>query len=174
MSLQTTDTDKAAKVFKLAAEQLELERRIENGELLLEQLKNKRRIISEIELPDAMSEIEMKELVLKDGSRLKVEAYYSASIPKDRQGEAFEWLRKNGHGSLVKHDVTCSFGKEQDDLAAGLMEILREHKFEFSDKEAVNAQTLKAFVREQVEDGAALPLDLLGAHIGQRTIIKKG
>ena len=33
--------------------------------------------------------------------------------------------------------------------------------------------TLKAFVREQIEMGKELPLDLLGVHIGQRSEIRR-
>ena len=42
------------------------------------------------------------------------------------------------------------------------------------DKEQVHPQTLKAFVREQVESGKPFPLELFGAFLGQKATIKKG
>ena len=41
----------------------------------------------------------------------------------------------------------------------------------FKLKEAVHPQTLKAFVREQVETGKELPFDLFGVYIANKTKI---
>jgi hypothetical protein len=37
----------------------------------------------------------------------------------------------------------------------------------------VHAQTLKAFVREMMESGATIPLDLFGVHMGRKAVIKR-
>jgi len=46
--------------------------------------------------------------------------------------------------------------------------------YEPQQKEDVHASTLKAWVRERIEAGDEFPMDLFGAFIGQRAIIKKG
>jgi uncharacterized protein (DUF362 family) len=40
--------------------------------------------------------------------------------------------------------------------------------YEPNQKTVVHPQTLKAFVKEQLESGKELPLDLLGAYAGQK------
>ena len=44
------------------------------------------------------------------------------------------------------------------------------------DKTAVHPQTLRAFVKERVEEGDDFPMELFGAYVGQRAVIniKKG
>jgi len=41
-------------------------------------------------------------------------------------------------------------------------------------KRDIHPQTLKAFVRDQVESGNEFPMDVFGAYVGQRANIKKG
>ena len=40
--------------------------------------------------------------------------------------------------------------------------------------EKIEPMTLKAWLREKVEAGHAIPLDLFGAYISQRATIKRG
>jgi len=40
-------------------------------------------------------------------------------------------------------------------------------------REWVEPSTLRAFIREQHEAGKKLPMDLLGAFVGQKTTIKE-
>ena len=44
---------------------------------------------------------------------------------------------------------------------------------DYENKKSVHPSTLKAFVREQIERGKILPLDLFGIHIGQRSEIRR-
>ena len=83
-------------------------------------------------------------------------------------------MRDNGHEDLIKNTITCDFGRGEDGNAKVLKETLTGSGVSYTDKTAVHPQTLKAFVREQVESGQNLPLDLLGVYIGQKSVIKGG
>ena len=54
----------------------------------------------------------------------------------------------------------------------GLINTLNEKGFQSSQREWVEPSTLRAFIREQHEAGNQLPMDLLGAYVGQKTTIK--
>ena len=84
----------------------------------------------------------------------------------------YTWLRDNGFGDLVKNQVTCSFGRNEDEKASGLLCHLNDSGYESTQREWVEPSTLRAFVREQYEAGRELPMDLLGAFIGYKTTIK--
>ena len=84
------------------------------------------------------------------------------------------WLRDNGHEDLIKNTISVNFGRGEDESASKLREALNNEGSSYTDKTGVHSQTLKAFVREQVESGQNLPLDLLGVFIGQKTTIKEG
>ena len=46
---------------------------------------------------------------------IEVKPFYSASIPKDRKGEAFEWLRIHGYDDIIKNQVSVQFGRGESD-----------------------------------------------------------
>ena len=46
--------------------------------------------------------------------------------------------------------------------------------FEVMQKQEVHSGTLKAFVKERIENGEEVPTDLFGVFTGERATIKKG
>jgi hypothetical protein len=113
-------------------------------------------------LPEKMDEIGMKCFTLQDGRKVEVLDAVKASIPKAKRLAAHQWLRENGHGSLIKNVVKATFGKGEDKMAQKLRVDLEAAGYLTDQDESVHASTLKAFVREQLEQGAELPADLLG------------
>ena len=140
-----------------------------------EQLQKKedyeRKLSREI-LPSLFSEVGLSEVKLSDGRKIKVSEYYTATPLKENRAKVYTWLRDNGFGDLVKNQVSCSFGRNEDGKARGLIDILDEKGFQSSQREWVEPSTLRAFVREQYEAGIELPMDLLGAFVGHKTTIK--
>jgi hypothetical protein len=110
---------------------------------------------------------------LADGRHLKVTNYYGASIKDAKKEAAFEWLRNNGFGDLIKNQVSCSFGRNEDEKAKSLIDSLQSQGYQSMQREWVEPSTLRAFIREQHEAGKQLPMDLLGAFVGQKTTIKE-
>lgn len=161
-------------ISSLAKRQLELEQELARLEEDLKTKKEELRQISQIDLPEAMAEIGMSAFTLDGGAKVTVKPFYNCSIPKERYDEAMSWLRDNGHADLIKNTISVDFGKGEDDRAASFKTNLREQGTSYTDKTGVHPQTLRAFVREQVETGQPLPLDLLGVFIGQQTTIKEG
>lgn len=124
-------------------------------------------------IPTLLHELNVKDITLDGDIQLKVGAYYRASIPKDNQIKAFDWLRKNKFGGIIKHDITTHFTTEQDKAAQKLIQVLKDNGWNFDDKEAVHHMTLTAFIKEQIENGnAKLPLELLGAFVGEKATVK--
>ena len=139
-------------------------------------LKKFKQEIIEMELrtiPDIMTELGVAEFTNTDGVKVTIKPFISASIPKKRMEEAHAWLKDNGHGDLIKHFVSVDVGKKGNDAGLAL-EALSELGLDPTDKENVHPQTLKAFVREQVESGEPIPLELFGAYFEQKATIKKG
>ena len=94
----------------LCAEQVALEKEMEQ---LQEQLKAKaaaaRKLSQEI-IPARMSELGLESLTLSDGSAIKIKQLVHASIPVKYREEAFDWLREHGHGDIIKNQVSATFG----------------------------------------------------------------
>lgn len=161
-------------VSELANYQVKLEEKIADAEAALKTLKQEHNKTSQIDIPEALAECGLSEFKLANGMKVTVNPFYSASIPKGGEEEAMNWLRDNGHEDLIKNTISVNFGRGEDESASKLREALNNEGSSYTDKTGVHSQTLKAFVREQVESGQNLPLDLLGVFIGQKTTIKEG
>ncbi len=157
----------------LCAEQASLEEEIRQLE---EQLKAKakaaRKLSQEI-IPAKMSELGLESLTLKDGSSVKVKQLVQASIPVRYREEAYEWLRENGLGDLIKNEVTVAFGRSEDNKAQQYAVLAQGQGYEPIQKLKVEPMTLKALVRERVEAGLDMPSDLFNLFTSNRTKITR-
>ena len=157
------------KVLKLK----DLEDEIANAEASINKLKEQARILSQVEIPLMMQEMHITKLKLKDGESVEVKPFYSASISPENQEKAFEWLRNNGLGDVIKNDITVTFGRGEDNKAAQYAVLARGQGFEPVQKVGVHAQTLKAVVRERIESGQDMPSDLFKTFAGNQTKITR-
>jgi hypothetical protein len=160
-------------VSRLAQEAALLEKEIAQYEQFAKEKKQALHKITDEQLPEALEEMGLQKFTLTDGAEISVKPIYSASIPRDRKDEAFEWLRDHEFGDLVKNNVTVTFGRGEDETAKDFVSLCGSQGFVPSQLEKVEPMTLKAWLRERVEEGDAIPLDLFGAFISQRAIIKR-
>jgi hypothetical protein len=161
------------KIGAVANDIADTDKEISDIEKELKKKKDYKKHLSENVLPNLFAEVGLSELKLADGRLIKVGNYYGASIKDDKKESAFNWFRNNGFGDLIKNQVSCSFGRNEDEKARGLLSHLSDQGYQSSQREWVEPSTLRAFVREQHEAGNKLPMDLLGAYVGQKTTIKK-
>ena len=170
-SISETDNIKAlsTEVLKMQA----LEDDIESDEKKLKEKKEKLRQISGETIPTMMSEMSLTELKLVDGSKVLVKPFYAARITPEKQEAAFNWLRENGLGDIIKNDVTVTFGRGEDNKAAHYALLARCQGYEPVQKIGVHTQTLKAVVRERTESGQEMPADLFNTFVGNQTKINR-
>jgi hypothetical protein len=157
-----------SKIAELARQQMDLEKAVEEAELVLKEKKAALAKVQTEELPDAMDEVGMSEFKLTDGTKVTIKRGFAPNLTKANQSTAYRWLRENGHGAIIKHEFTSKFGKDEEKLAARFSVLVREAGFTYSEKESIAPQTLKAFVNEQMtqaqesEDAVAFPQELFG------------
>ena len=171
--IDTLDSDKLDGVARLAQEAAILEKEIAEFEQFAKEKKQALHKITDEQLPEALEEMGLQKFTLTDGAEISVKPIYSASIPRDRKDEAFQWLRDHEFGDLVKNNVTVTFGRGEDTIAKDFVDLCGSQGFTPSQLEKVEPMTLKAWLRERVEAGDPVPLDLFGAFISQRATIKR-
>ena len=94
------------------------DKRLEELEALHKNLKKSRDVISGEVIPTMMSEMGLSHLKLIDGSTVDVKPNYSANISVANREKAFQWLRENGLGDIIKNEISVSFGRNEDNKAA--------------------------------------------------------
>tara|TARA_R100000935_G_scaffold3050_1_gene8071 strand:+ start:258 stop:836 length:579 start_codon:yes stop_codon:yes gene_type:complete len=167
------DQEGLVSVAALARKIREEEFYIDDLETDLKASKDKLRKLTDDEMPSMLAEIGMSSFSLDDGSTVEVKATYGASIRVDNRPQAYEWLRDNGYDDIIKNTVECQFGRGEDDQANAFAAFAAQQGYVPEQKTAVHAQTLKAFVKERVEAGDDFPMELFGAFVGQRAVIKR-
>ena len=172
-TLSSVDETGLSSVSKLAQQQLSIERRIAELEEMVSDAKKELREVSEELLPSAMAEYGISELKLSDGSEITVGKFYSATISKARSDEAFEWLNDKGFGDLIKNQVSTKFVRGQEKQAEQFAQELVSRGMAVNTRKWVEPMTLKAFVKDQTEQGKELPSELFGLYIGNKAKIKK-
>ena len=150
-----------------------LEEQIAASEDHTKTLKEKARELSQGVIPEMMKEMNITKLKLKDGASIEVTNFYSARITPDKQELAFNWLRENGLGDIIKNDVTVTFGRGEDNKAMAYATLAKGQGYEPVQKIGVHAQTLKAVVRERTESGQEMPADLFNPFVGNQTKITR-
>ena len=150
-----------------------LEDQVKASEEHTKTLKEKARELSQVVIPEMMKEMNITKLKLKDGASIEVSNFYSAKIIPEKQEAAFNWLRSNGLGDIIKNDVTVTFGRGEDNKAMAYATLAKGQGYEPVQKIGVHPQTLKAVVRERTESGQDLPADLFNTFVGNQTKITK-
>ena len=147
--------------------------RIELSENNLKDLKKAYQHISGEVIPTMMSEMGLSELKLQDGSHLKVSTSYKAHITEANKEMAFNWLRNNGLGDIIKNEISVSFGRGEDNKAAHYAELAKGQGLDPTQKLKVEPMTLKALVRERIEAGKEMPTEIFGVFSENKTTIKR-
>ena len=150
-----------------------LNREIEVAETQLKQKKKNLEHLSGEVIPTMMSEMGLSHLKLMDGSSVDVKPHYSATITQANKEAAFNWLRNNGLGDIIKNEISVSFGRNEDNKAADYAALAQERGFQPTQKLKVEPMTLKALVRERIEAGKEMPTEIFNIFIGNKTTIKR-
>lgn len=150
-----------AALSKLAEELSEAQAQVEVLSAALEIAQKRVTDISEHQLPELMDAVGLETITTQSGLVVQMKNVVRASIPLARRGEAMEWLEQNGHGAMIKREVSVSFGRDQQDEAKKLMNDL-SGEYDVKADSRVESSTLRAWVAEQLEAGNEVPQDLFG------------
>ena len=131
---------------------------IQEAEDFLKTLKAQKQNISFEQIPEVMDEMGIDRLDV-DGATVSLKSFVSASIPLDKKEDAY--------------DITLSFGRGEDNVAKDLMVDLDQRGFHPESKTHIHSMTLKAFVKDMVEKGEPIDLDLFGAFVARTAVVKK-
>lgn len=151
-----------AQLSELAELQAKSEAEIADLEARLTKAREVHRDLAERQVPELMDKVGMSEFKTTSGLKIEVNETIRASISKAAAGGAFAWLKAHGHSALIKRLISVSFGKGEDEKADELKAQL--NAYEVDDVSNVHPATLSAFVREKLQKGEDIPLDLLGVH----------
>ena len=160
-------------ISKACQEQLKLEKEIEDLESLMKAKKDMLRQNGE-QIVSLMEERGVKSIKMSDGQSVDIKPFYTGTISKDNQEEAFQWLRDNGYDDIIKNQVVLKFGRAEDEKANQIYSDLASKGLDADRSIKVEPMTLKGFIREMIENGKDIPMETFGVYVGHKINIKKG
>ena len=177
MEQDQTEVIKSTTNIKTLSDQVLKLRAMEDQLKIMEEaLKTKKKEIDRVSgeiIPTMLSEMGLSQLKLMDGSSVDVKPNYSANITIANREAAFNWLRNNGLGDIIKNEILVSFGRNEDNKAADYAALAQERGYQPTQKLKVEPMTLKALVRERIEAGKDMPTEIFGVFTENKTTIKR-
>jgi hypothetical protein len=160
------------RLTELAKDAVALEKELEADEAALKEKQGRLDKILMGYIPDIMKELDLEEYKLKDGSKIAVKEDIKTHLSEEHKPEAFAWLRANDFDGIIKTVVSANFGKGEADLAEKAREALVAAGFtQAALSDSVHHTTLKAFVKERLEEGTNIPLDVFGVFEFTKAVI---
>lgn len=160
---QNAPSDALRRITELAALLAAQEDRVRMLDEQLTLAKASARRTATEDLPLLMEELGLSELTLADGTKVSVGHDLSCGISAARMPEAVSWLEARGYSGIVKTKLSVEFGRAQHDEALALKaQVEGLTSCEVNVDNTIHPQTLKAFLKERLEVGEAVPFDLFG------------
>lgn len=161
------------------AQALELRELYEDFDVLHQQLLDVLGKINKMEsrdLLDLLNQAKMPTFTLEaDGNHPQTsftrKNFYSASIPEDKEAEANRWLEAE-HPEVLRYNFKISYGVGDAKQAKKVQATLDKMKVDYDLKVGALSQSVTALVKREVEAGRKIPLDLLGATVGEVVEVK--
>lgn len=158
----------------LANQQIAVEAELAMLEELMKRKQAELKELQFVRIPQRMLDLGMRNFKMTNGAAVEIKKFYSCSLSEEdpaRKEEALKWLKRTGHGNIIKHVFTATLGNEADALVASLRGFLNKKSISHKDSKSVPNPTLKAFMKEQIENAREFPLDLFKGFCGDKTII---
>lgn len=155
----------AAEIASLVLQHKEATLRCETAEEELKRAKAQLAYIAEEVLPEKI--LELGTDIYRDpttGLEIRIEQAVFANISEANKPYAFAWMDANGHGGMIKREITVAFNRDQEIAARTLQDKLIEEGYpSVQEKGTVHWKTLSSWAKGQLEDGVELP-DSISIH----------
>ncbi len=160
---ENISTDLMQRITDTTNRLLAVRQRINSAEANLAGLKKEEDTLAHSVLPSLLDEAHVKDMTLDNNLRLIRKEDVYASIAKDRLVAAANWLQSHGYGAIVKSLIAVQFEKGDTKLAIETRKALSTAGISYQESFSIHPQTLRAFVREAIEQGRPLP-DTINYH----------
>ena len=168
--LELVETVTLNDLSETASKKLALQTKIAMIEEQLIEAKKELEFVECTELPQMMDAIGMSEFKLSSGEKITIRPFYSG---RANTLEAFNWLRRNGGGDMIKHELIVKTKGDLDEEELRMAKkVLQDLEIPFDEKDTVHHATLGAFIRERTEAGDDLSEAPLNVFIGRRAVLK--
>lgn len=113
--------------------------------------------ITRTEIPEIMAEIGMTAVKTESGLLVEVNPKVNCTIKNENKPKAFDWLRENDFGGLIKSKLAVEFGKGEENEAQEALHALEDLGLTCGLEDSIHPATLKSWAQERLEAGDTIP-----------------
>jgi hypothetical protein len=150
--------------------------KIDRLERELEEAKAERERLELLELPPIFLAARAVSHELDNGAKATKSLHAYARLAKGgpKRLACLDWLSEIGEQDAIKATLTGQWGRGEIEIAkAAYDQLRRDNSARVTFDEKVDWQTLQAIVLREVKSGKIVPLDEIGATIGDRVTITR-
>ncbi len=126
-------------------------------------------------IPDLMQAINLTELRLTDGRKIAVRPDIMASVSKERMPQVLAWLHAHNAQAIAKQKLMVDINDLPQAAVIAMEDAARALGARPTIDASIHPSTLRAFVKEQLEQGTPdFPRELFGVHEGSKAVITTG
>lgn len=129
--------------------------------------------LERVDIPELMSEVGLSEVKLEDGTVIRIKEDVDTKITDATRDAALRWLLDNNFGGIIKTEISLAFPRGAREEAAKVVQDLSVKYEGVQMKENVHSATLKSFVKEQMENGGGVPMDLFNVFPYSKAVVAK-
>ena len=167
---QVTQTD-PQKLSEEIKKLQDIQQEIQNYKDRIKDLEENEKYFSQVVIPDMMNAMNLKTMKLKDGSEIEISNKFFASALAAKRPEAYNWLRENGLGNIVKNEITVRFGRDEDNKAQQYATLAKGQGYDPEQKVSVHAGTLRVALEDFHSRGGKIPSEYFSTFAGYQTKI---
>lgn len=163
MHLPGTEPTQLEVAIQLGDRLDQINKQVEEKEKEIHALKEQYNNIERRLLPELFEELGVQEIVLRDGTKIRLNSFYVGRLTPVNKEEAFHWLSDRNLDSIVKNKIDISLERGSQDTLRVIKAFCEENAIPFNLKEDIHHATLKSFINEQMEN-PDFPKELFNVH----------
>jgi hypothetical protein len=121
-------------------------------------------------LPSAMETANLTRFTTSNGAEVTVKDDMNVSLKSGDKSKAFQWLRDEGYGDVIRHKISMEFGRGQENELKRARKALG--KIPYNELDDANTASVKAVLKRALESGRVVPLPIFGAYRYTKAVVK--
>ncbi len=125
------------------------------------------------EIPEAMAEIGVFEFRTAR-SKFMLKEILSVKPKAANRPLVLHAVEKAGDGALIKTTVTVPFNRGEGEKVKALLAVIQDHGLQSKQDRKIEPSTLKKYVKDRLEKGVAVDMELFGVRTFKQAIFGDG
>ena len=146
--------------------------KIMTAETMVKKLKEEEQVLAD-SITDLLQSKGVSELKLTDGSKVTTKEQLYCSIKEENKVAAFNWVRDQGDGDIIKNIVSVDFKKGEDEVAQEFKQLAENSGLVPNENSSIHPSTLRSYLNAKSRDGVDFDDKLFGAFRLNKVSIKQ-